>query len=131
MRAALLCERVLCETDGTLSAIRIVHEGPVAAEPTRLVLLLMLVRGDVAPGVHRALLQLQGPTGEIDSRQEIALTLDEGGPEQASSLMIDVTFAPRRAGVHWFRVSWGDEPRLLTRVPYTAVAAGQGGHVAP
>lgn len=126
IRAALLCERVLCETDGTLSAIRILHEGVVSvpgnATPS-LVLLLMLVRGEVSPGQHRMSLEILDPSGEIMSHKQIVLTLDDGGPEQASSLMLDVSFTPRVPGVYWFRVSWDEEgARLLTRVPFTARA---------
>lgn len=128
VQAALLCERVLCETDGVLSAIRILHEGRAMAAgdgPSRVVLLLMLVRGDASAGEHRAHLEIRDPAGELVSAKAIALTLDAGGPEQASSLMLDVSFEPRAAGVYWFRVSWGDDG-LLTQVPFTARAAAEG-----
>jgi hypothetical protein len=127
VRAALLCERVLCETSGTLSAIRIVHEGAILESDGAaidLVLLLMLVRGEVPPGRHEATLRIQEPSGEVVGKKEIAFTLDDGGPEQASSLVIDVRFAPRRAGVYWFQVTWSDEARMLTQVPFTARPAG-------
>lgn len=131
VRAALLCERVLCETDGTLSAIRILHEGVVSGPggaASGLVLLLMLVRGDVSPGQHRASLEIQGPSGEIIGHKDVLLALDDGGAEQASSLVLDVSFEPRVAGVYWFRVSWGEEARLLTRVPFTAHAISRVEH---
>jgi hypothetical protein len=123
VRAAILCERVLCETDGVLSAIRILHEGPAIGGnqgPIQVVLLLMLVRGAASAGQHRVVLQIQGPSGQLVSAREIALTLDDGGPEQASSLVLDVSFEPRDEGVYWFRVSWGEDKRLLTQVPFTA-----------
>jgi hypothetical protein len=135
--AALLCERVLCETDGALSAIRILHEGPVVADgrPIHVVLLLVLVRGEVGAGQHRARLQIRDPSDQLVSGKDIALALDDGGPEQASSLVLDVSFEPRIPGVYWFQVSWGDDERLLTRVPFTARPAwpedagrGQGDH---
>lgn len=120
VRAALLCERVLCETDGTLSAIRILDEGTVTDSPLHLVLLLMLVRGDARPGQHQASLQIRSPAGALVSTKEIALTLDDGGPEQASSLVLDLRFEPRAEGVYWFSVSWGEDARVLTQVPFTA-----------
>jgi hypothetical protein len=123
VRAALLCERVLCETDGALSAIRILHEGrptTVDSGPTKLVLLVMLVRGEAQSGPHRASLQICSPAGQVISSKQIAFVIDEGGPEQSSSLVLDVSFEPRTVGVYWFRVLWGDGDRLLTQVPYTA-----------
>ena len=125
VRAALLCERVLRETDGVLSAIRIVHEGRAVApgEPAmRAALLVMLVRGDAPPGSHRAQLQIIGPAQQVLSAKDIEMALDASGPEQISSLMLDLSFEPRNPGVYWFQVRWGD--RLLTQVPYTAHAAG-------
>jgi hypothetical protein len=139
VRAALLCERVLCESSGVLSAIRIVHEGPLVEDGAaiELVLLLMLVRGEAPVGRHAAALRIRAPSGEVVGRKAIAFTLDDGGPEQASSLVIDVRFAPRLAGVYWFQVTWGDDARMLTQVPFTAhagapgaAAAGPGGAVA-
>ena len=126
VRAALLCERVLCETDGTLSAIRILHDGPATGGDGRsiqLALLLMLVRGDISAGQHRAVLQIRNPAGELVSTKQIVLALDGGGSEQTSSLVLDVAFEPRTEGVYWFTVSWGDDQRLLTQVPFTARAA--------
>ena len=122
VRAALLCERVDTDGDGRLSAIGIVHEGTVVAEPSRLVLLLMLVRGDAPAGDHRVRLSIDGPAGNLVSRKEILVTIEDGGPEQASSLVLDLVFAPVVPGVYWFAAGWGDEPRPLTRVPYTAHA---------
>lgn len=123
MRAALLCERVLCETDGTLSAIRILDEGSVTDSPLHLVLLLMLVRWDARPGQHQASLQIRNPAGVLVSTKEVVLALDDGGPEQASSLVLDLRFEPRVEGVYWFSVAWGQDARLLTRVPFTARSA--------
>jgi hypothetical protein len=126
VRAAILCERVLCETDGTLSAIRILQDGPATGGDGRsihLALLLMLVRGEVGAGQHRAVLQIRNPAGELVSTKQIALALDGGGPEQTSNLVLDVAFEPRTEGVYWFSVSWGDDQRLLTQVPFTARAA--------
>jgi hypothetical protein len=131
VRGAILCERVLCETDGILSAIRIVHEGAVTAPggpPARVALLLMLVRGAASAGAQRARLEIVGPTGELLSTKDIAIDLADGGPEQASSLVLDVSFEPRIAGVYWFQVSWGDDARLLTQVPYTAHVVAPEGH---
>jgi len=125
VRAAILCERVLCETDGALSAIRILDDGPATGVDGRsihLALLLMLVRGDVAAGQHLAMLEIRNPAGELVSTKPIALALDGGGPEQVSSLVLDVAFEPRTPGVYWFSVSWGDDRRLLTQVPFTARA---------
>lgn len=127
IRAAILCERVLCEVDGSLSAIRITHGGHVGGS-TSLVMLLMLVRGDVAPGQSIALLQIQDPTGEFIATKQIVLDLDRGGPEQASSLVIDLTFEPSSIGVYWFRICWGVDQRVLTRVPYTAHLPEEGVH---
>jgi len=125
VRAALLCERVLRETDGVLSAIRIVHEGravDAGDPPMRAALLIMLVRGDAPPGPHRARLQILGPARQVLSAKQIEMSLDAGGPEQISSLTLDVSFEPRLPGVYWFQVLWGD--RMLTQVPFTAHPAG-------
>jgi hypothetical protein len=94
----------------------------------------MLVRGELGAGEHRALLQIRGPSGELVSSKPIALALDDGGPEQVSSLVLDVSLAPRAEGVYWFRVAWGDDDRLLTQVPFTArsaLPAGAGGQGGP
>lgn len=123
VRAALLCERVLYETDGAMSAIRILHEGylPGPGErPIQVALLVMLVRGDAPPGPHRGRLEIRAPGGGVLSACEVGFELGDGGREQATSLVVEVAFAPTAPGVHWFRVGWGDPPVLLTEVPYTA-----------
>jgi hypothetical protein len=125
VRAALLCERVLRETDGVLSAIRFVHEGStidLGDPPIRAALLVMLVRGEAPPGTHRALLRILAPEQRMLSAKEIEITFDESGPEQISSLMLDLSFEPHRPGLYWFQVLWGG--RLLTQMPFTAHPAG-------
>ena len=63
------------------------------------------------------------PGGALVSTKEVVLALDDGGPEQASSLVLDLRFEPRVEGVYWFSVAWGQDARLLTRVPFTARSA--------
>lgn len=127
VRGALLCERVLCETDGALSAIRILHEGRAVASPVPVTLMLMLVRGEVSAGSHRAVLQIRGPEGQILSAKPIEFRIDDGGPEQSSSVILDISFEPRAPGVYWFQVLWGEDGRLVTQVPFTAHAAARAG----
>lgn len=103
VRACLLCERVLREEDGTLSAMRIVH-ATVAAPgspplPQKLALLVMLVRGDAQPGQHQVVLKTQLPSGDFVANKTIPVQLDPGGPEQSVSLAIDLNFIPRGEGV--------------------------------
>jgi len=124
VRACLLCERVLREDDGTLSAIRIVHAtlvppGPAPPAQT-LTLLVMLVRGDERPGLHHVLLKTQLPSGEFVAAKSVPLQMDPGGPEQSVSVAIELNFVPRGEGVYWFCLSWNSDGNILTRVPLTA-----------
>ena len=123
VRACLLCERVLREDDGTLSAIRIVHATVVPRGPTpppqKLTLLVMMVRGDETPGLHHLLLKTQLPSGEFVAPKDVPVQMDPGGPEQAVSVAIDMSFVPRGEGVYWFCLSWNQDGNILTRVPLT------------
>jgi|GEM_PF-3521396 len=124
VQAAVLCERVLCEVDGALSAIRITHEGIAAEGTTQLTLLLTVVRGAAPPGERPASLEIVAPSGAVVGRRAIVFVVDDGGAEQAASLVIDLAFEASLLGVYWFRIAWGADARLLTQVPYTTRAAG-------
>ncbi|MCL5256288.1 MAG: hypothetical protein M1319_00630 [Chloroflexi bacterium] len=125
VQAALICEKVLKEDDGTLSAIRIVDkltlhaQGPDVPEtmpkfPLQFVLLIMLKSGS-AKGREKLVLRPRDPSGLAKPDYEFWVEFE--GEERGVNRMVNFTIEAPEEGLYWLELFIGDEQRVLTKVP--------------
>lgn len=124
LQAALLCEKVLHETDKVLSIIRVVDgitvPDPRGAGPqgVSLILLVMLKPGD-ASGAHVVKVVPDLSLGMRD--REIVVPTTMGEQEVGVNVTIQLSLTIRaeegleQKGLHWFNVLVDEHP--ITRVP--------------
>ncbi|GIW07085.1 MAG: hypothetical protein KatS3mg060_1890 [Dehalococcoidia bacterium] len=138
LNAALLCEQILQERDGTLSAIRIVDRLTIHAEgqavPVEMprhrasLKMLLVLRSGSAKGKATYEIVVEDPRGfkhPTQLRDDLFLPGEEAGAQVIIDLNLDVDYE----GVYWFDVSV--DGRLFTRVPlrvmYRRVSASHSG----
>jgi hypothetical protein len=118
LRAALICEKVLTDADGVMSAIRIFSRldlPPGATYDATLLLMLATVAPEAKPD-HQVLVRLESITGETLGRQQFAITspLEAG---EAFSLILPFRFqAPARETTFWLRLAYDHDEHELTRL---------------
>jgi hypothetical protein len=124
--AALICDRVIREVDGALSAIRIVDQVTLIRPPTGLpaeiqiaanLWLLIALKGAPAPGRRNVRITAQAPDG---MRTDIGLadvdfaSTSSIGPPGAN-LVVQAVLNFRQTGIHWFDVLL--DGNFLTSIP--------------
>jgi hypothetical protein len=127
LQAACLCEQVLEEKDGVLSAIRIVDRivvqaqlPPGASRPetfpaiTVSLWLLLSFKAGKALGNYSLQITPWTPSGLKLAGPTLPL-LFEGGEDRGVNIRMQLTFAAQEQGIYWFDVVLGD--RLVTRMP--------------
>ena len=120
LAAAFICERLLTEKDGVMSAIRIVDtyfldfKSPLPEGSERGIHLMGLVSFKGGPGDHKVRLSGINPKGKraLES-PEFQLTLKGG--EYGSNLIMDLGLPTPEEGLYWIDV-YLDES-LVTRIP--------------
>ena len=137
LTAALLCEKVLQEKDGILSAIRIVDRIIATAQgsqppeqmppvPVNITALLMLKSGAVQ-GSYTIKVQPVAPSGFQSPAISWPIFLE--GQDRGANVILQIVFQAQEEGLYWFEVCFKDE--LLTRIPlrvvYQRLAIGQTG----
>lgn len=133
---AAICERVLQEADGVLSAIRFVDRlmlgfaGPDAPDempplPAQFTLLIAMKSGG-ARGRYGIHITMEAPSGER-MPVELTLPLMLEGEDRGSNMVIPVGLTFEQEGLYWFDI-YLDDPlvpeqpeELLTRVPVRVV----------
>ena len=135
--AALFCEKVLTETDGSISAIRIADkvtlqmQGPPGMQPMPLppgtptpvpifdlTCFVALKSGSETPERYTLRLTFKSPTGKIQGNPvEHAVHLL--GKDHGQNFIVRYYIAAQEEGVHWVHVSVDDEE--LTRIPLIVV----------
>jgi hypothetical protein len=137
LAAALLCEKVLHEKDGILSAIRIVDrmivtsQGPQPPEQLPSVLIkvnaLLIFKSGAAKGSHTVKIQPVAPSDFKSPAISLPMFLE--GENRGASLVCEIAFQATQEGVYWFDVLIKDD--LLTRMPlqvvYQRMETGQSG----
>jgi hypothetical protein len=124
LQAALICERVLQEHDGTISAIRIIDrlthfvQGPNVPEALpsfqQQIAFLIALKSGAARGRHTVRLDVEKPSGEQAPLASFPVHFE--GEERGVNLVLNTMFAPDQEGLYWFDVWLGQEERL-TRMP--------------
>lgn len=135
---AVLCEKVLEEKDGVLSAIRIIDRieqtasGPDAPEqmPPFLITnmtLLITVKSDQARGRYGIKIRPEAPGGLQLPAMEQAITIQSG--PAGVNLVMPMVLPISAEGVYWFDVFLTGPPpqqdRLLTRLPLEVIYSPQ------
>lgn len=128
LSAAFFCEKILQESDGVVSAIRIVDRINAQAVgldvpdempkiPVNLTLFVSFRSGE-ARGSHDFTLVFVPPSGVSTQRQTNSV-LFEGGEDRGVNVMIPLNMLVDQPGVYWFDILLGD--RLVTRIPLRIV----------
>lgn len=137
--AAFLCERILDEKDGVLSAIRIIDRflvsvhGPLGVVPTELpprvlsFVLLLSFRSGAARGRHTVTLRPEKPSGQRMDETSFPVLFE--GEDRGANLILPTEFEVNEEGLYWFDVLV--DGRLMTRIPmrvlYQPIASGTSG----
>lgn len=126
--AAIICERVLEETDGVKSAIRMIDRltrtavgpsPPAEMEPFDHQLhLLIRFKAGKARGPHKLEVRLTRPSGESPPPMRQTLNF-EGEDDRGVDLNVDMRVKFEHPGVHWFDVLL--EGRRVARLPFRVV----------
>jgi hypothetical protein len=120
--AALICERVLQEKDGVLSAIRIVDtftiardELPTKGAPRVLGLsVLVILKSGALRGQSHLSLTIRDPDGKRNDLQEWPVLLN--GDENAAQLVLNLALGAEKLGLYWVDVVW--EGNVLSSIPF-------------
>jgi hypothetical protein len=125
LSVATICERVLTEQDGVLSAIRMVDritfglgDDGQPINPQYPITMLVVLRAGAARGTFNLEIRREGPSGEDLAVLGAPVHLD-GGEDRGASVVIGTVFAPDHAGLYWYDVYF--EGERLTRMPLRAV----------
>lgn len=123
LAAAFLCEKLLKETDGVSSAIRIVDRIAVQAagseapeempsQEVRLTALLILKSG-TARGRGKLKIAIENPSGQSGSLGEYPVFFE--GEDRGVELVINLQLHLDLEGLYWIDLTYADT--LLTRMP--------------
>lgn len=128
LQAAFLCERILQEADGVVSAIRIVDridaqvaddlpEVPPPSVPVNLTL-FMSFRSGQAREIDDLSIVMEEPSG-LKRESMTHSVLFEGGEDRGSNIIVPLAMMADQEGIYWFNVLL--RQRLITRVPIRVV----------
>jgi hypothetical protein len=140
LMAALLCERVMQEQDGTVSIMRAVDRLTVNASPTPMALaahieppeamppvqvppltLFVAFKSGSARGRHAVNIRLEQPdTTKLPLQQQSVLF---EGEDRGVNLIMQLNLLLNQEGLYWFHLSLDNE--FLTRVPLRLVYSRQ------
>jgi hypothetical protein len=121
LTAALLCEKVLQEKDGTLSIIRIadrVTYQPIGVaaknlKPIHQMQGLVGLKSGPITGEHVLKIIGERPSGQRNELMKSSITLF--GQDQGQNFILNLAIGLEEDGLHWFDVLLDDE--VLTRIP--------------
>jgi len=132
LQAAFFCERLLEESDGVLSAIRIVDTittqddestpHPVM-RPVNLTLFIAFKAGQ-ARGAYDLTVAMEGPTERSSTHpaeRHTQTILFDGADHGGATIIMPVALIADQEGVYWFSVFLDD--LVVTRLPLRVVSA--------
>jgi hypothetical protein len=132
LNAALICEKILREGDGTLSPIRIIDRftmtiaasGPVPGElprPVATFALFVSLRGGEARGTYNLQVRVERPDGLLRELIATQVLIEPG--ERAMNFVADLTLGFEIDGLYWFHIMLDDQP--ITRTPLRVLSIVQ------
>jgi hypothetical protein len=122
LQAALICERVLREQDGVLSAIRVIDRlvrraGPDAPDELapfeQPIEILLLMKSGAARGRFELTIGVEKPSGEQGEVLEVPVHFE--GEDRGIQVVLPMSFAADQEGLYWFDI--GFEGTRITRMP--------------
>jgi hypothetical protein len=134
--AAFFAEKVLRETDGVTSYIRVIdritttiigQNAPAIMPPAMLNLNLVIgLRSDSARGSYEITIRPEPPSGLKASQPSINYPVLFEGEERGAQMVIELNYQAEEQGLHWFDILLEDH--VMTRVPlrivYQRLASG-------
>jgi|SRR5271165_485727 len=124
--AALLCDKVLAEGNGTLSIIRIADRAgyqaigvdgtpaiPPGARPVFQLSGLVALKAGPVTGEHVIKIVVENPLGKRTELHSFNVTFM--GRDHGQNLILNMVIGIEHDGLHWFDVLFDEE--LLTRIP--------------
>jgi len=128
LQAAVICDKILEEKDGTKSAIRIVNRvtrAVLAPEPPQEMqpfeyhgFMLVSFKAGFTKGVSQLRIELSKPSGETAPPIRASLVF-EGEEDRGIDVVLDLNLKFEMAGIYWFSVFLDDT--FVTRVPLRVV----------
>ncbi len=122
--AALLCDKVLEEKNGTLSAMRIADrmeyrlEGvPEGLKPMISICGLVCLKSGPVVGDHTLKVIVEKPGG--DRKEAYSLPLKLMGKDHGQNVIMNIALGIEQEGLYWFDVLFDED--LLTRIPLMVV----------
>jgi hypothetical protein len=126
---ATLCERVLQESDGVLSLIRLIdritHSAmgtnpPVEMPPFEVDFWAVIsFRSDEARGRHSVAFRPEKPSGEQLAATEQPVLFE--GEERGAVLVFNLKMTVDQEGLYWFDILLDDQQAPLTRIPLRVI----------
>jgi hypothetical protein len=135
LQVAAVCDRVLQEQDGTISAIRIIDRATFVAgddgrpvEGRQPVVFLIAFKSGAARGRFTVELLREKPSGEQGPVLQAPVFFE--GEDRGVNLILNAIFEPDQEGLYWYDVLF--EGERVTRIPLRAIfqpmpTAGPGG----
>jgi hypothetical protein len=124
LQAALICERVISEADGAVSAIRIIDRVYFASDPEgrplnprHPVWFLITLKSGSARGRYTITVMREKPSGERAEVLRAPVLLE--GEDRGANVVVQAAFEPDQEGLYWFDVAF--EEQRITRMPLRAV----------
>lgn len=126
LSAALVCERVLQEKDGTISVIRIVDGVELAAPPGAKLpapgapiplAVLVAVKSGGTRGRQAFRVTITGADGRSALGPEIGFETSFERDESGHNLILNVMLQVRESGLYWLEVYWEGDHIPLGRTP--------------
>ena len=126
VQAALICDRVLQEADGTLSAIRIIErvvrldpESPDELQPfQQQIWMLIILRGGAALGCFQVSIVVEKPSGERGPEINLPVHF-QGGEERGVNIVLPTVFEADQEGLYWFDLYFSGS--RISRMPLRVV----------
>ena len=129
LKSAVFCEKILRESDGVLSLIRVVDRvtisarGPGAPDtmpktPYHITAVIMLT-SDRARGRHEIKIEPEEPSGL--KKSPFLVTVQMEGEDRGANVVMDMHFTFELEGLYWFYVYFDDT--LLTKMPFRVMYA--------
>jgi hypothetical protein len=123
LNVALICERVLQEQDGALSAIRIIDRVWFVADadgtplqPQQPITLLLSWKSGDARGRYSVRVVLEKPSGEQVPVLQAPIHLE--GEERGANMVLNTALEADQEGVYWYDVYFEED--RVTRIPLRA-----------
>ncbi len=124
LSAAVLCEKVLQESNGSLTLVRLADRVdydlsllPAGVQPVMAIQGLISVKSGPAVGAYKLKVVGINPKGQSHQLIESVFTLK--GNDQGQNLILNLTLLITGEGLHWFDVFIEDH--LMTRIPLMLV----------